>query len=295
VGDGRYTYTFSDLSSIPNAPITATAQANGTPVDMESPQWGANYIRIKGSGDTHTVHLSFDGSDTVSLVPTQAHSGDYMWWSNRADDSDMRLTRAFDLTGATSATLNYWAWYYIEDRWDYGYVMVSPDNGTTWEPLSTTRTTTDNPHSNAYGPGYTGQSDWVQESVDLSAYAGQQILVRFEYITDDAITQPGLIIDDISIPEIGYTDDVEAGDGGWISEGWLRMNNELPQYFLIQLVQNDNTEAPVTRLLSEGELPEGEWDITVGGDMGDATIVISGLAPVTTEPAAYTYTLSAAD
>jgi hypothetical protein len=216
-----------------------------------------------------------------------------MWWSNRADLSDSTLTRAVDLTGVSSATLNFWTWYYIEDRWDYGYVMVSTDGGATWTPFTTGRTTSDDPHGNAYGPGYTGQSnDWVEESIDLTPYAGQQILLRFEYITDDAVTQPGLIIDDVSIPEIGYADDFESGDGDWTSAGWLRMDNVLPQEFLVEVVQAGNTSAPVTRLLSDGDASQGEWEITVGGDLGDTVIVVSGLAQATTESAAYTLVLT---
>jgi hypothetical protein len=226
--------------------------------------------------------------DNVSVVPAQAHSGQTMWWANRADESDTRLTRTFDLSGVSSATLNYWTWYFIEEGWDYGYVMVSTDGGATWTPLETTHTTTLNPHGNAYGPGYSGQSgNWVQESIDLTPYAGQSIQVRFEYITDDAVTQPGFILDDISVPEIGYSEDFESGAGGWTSEGWLLTDNTLPQDFLVLLVQPGSPNAPVTRLVGPGAALQGEWDITVGGDYGDAVIVVAGLAPVTTEPADY--------
>jgi len=205
----------------------------------------------------------------------------------------MRLTRAFDLTGVSQATLQFWTWYYIENLWDYGYVMVSTDNGTTWTPLATAHTTAENPHKVAYGPGYTGQSDgWVEEAVDLTPYAGQRILVRFEYITDDATTQPGMLIDDVSIPEIGYYDGFEDGSGDWVSEGWVRMDNMLPQDFLVEIVQPGNRAAPVTRLLGAGDSPQGEWEITVGGDLGDAVVIVSGLAPVTTEPAAYSIALT---
>ncbi len=138
------------------------------------------------------MRVTFKGSPTVSVVPVDAHSESFMWWSNRGDESDMRLTRGFDLTGADHVTLNFWTWYYIENLWDYAYVMVSSDGGATWTPLSTPRTTAEDPYNNAYGSGYTGQSGgWVQESLDLSAYAGQQIMVRFEYITDDAVNQAG--------------------------------------------------------------------------------------------------------
>jgi len=226
-------------------------------------------------------------------VPVDAHSGHYMVWSNRADESDTHLTRAFDLRDVSSATLRFWTWYHIEEGWDYAYVLVSTDGGARWIPLESARMTFDDPHSNAYGPGYTGHSGgWVEESIDLTPYAGQEILLRFEYITDDAVTQPGLIVDDIQIPEIGYAEDFESGDGGWQSEGWLRMDNRLPQHFLVQLVQPDAADGPVTRLLGPGDSPQGEWTITVGGEGGDAVLVVSGLAPVTTEPARYRVALA---
>jgi len=216
-----------------------------------------------------------------------------MVWSNRADESDTRLTRAFDLTGVSRATLRFWTWYHIEEGWDYAYVTVSTDGGARWTPLTGPRMTTEDPHSNAYGPGYTGQSGgWVEETIDLSPYAGQEILLRFEHITDDAMTQPGLVVDDIRIPEIGYSEDFERDDGGWLSEGWLRMDNRLPQDFLVQVVQPGAVDGPVTRLLGPGDAPQGEWTITVGGRAGDAAILVAGLTPVTTEPARYDLTLA---
>jgi immune inhibitor A len=293
VGDGRYAYHFQDMAGLPSAQITQQLTPSGTPVQAQAPQWGANYLYVPGGTTPQQLRFSFQGSPAVSIVPADAHSGQYMWWSNRADESDSRLTRAFDLTDVTSATLDFWTWYYIEHLWDYGYVMVSTDGGATWTPLETTRTTADDPHNNAYGPGYTGQSDgWVQESVDLTPYAGQDILVRFEYITDDAVTQPGMLIDDVSIPELGYVEDFENGDGSWVSEGWLWTDNVLPQRFVVQLVQPGNPDGPVTRWLSSADAPQGEWDLTVGGEFGNAAIVVSGLAPITTESAAYQYTLS---
>jgi immune inhibitor A len=288
LGDGRYAYTAPDLAGLPNATITSDLNLDGRPVTLNAPQWGANYLRISGGSTPEKVRISFKGAPTVSVVPTNAHSGAYMWWSNRADSSDTRLTHTFDLSGVTQATLTYWTWYHIENLWDYGYVMVSTDDGATWTPLASSRTTTDDPHGNAYGPGYTGESDgWVQEAVDLTPYAGQKIQVRFEYITDDAVTQPGLIIDDVSIPEIGYADDFESGPGDWTSEGWLLMDNVLTQDFSVQVVQAANRAQPVTRWIGRGDDPHGVLEITVGGEYGDAVLVVSGLAPVTTEPARY--------
>ncbi len=296
-GDGRFAYTLPEMPRLPKAAVTAQIQPDGTLREFNAPQWGPNYLRVRGGDAPQRIRLSFTGQETVQIVPVDAHSGRFMWWSNRADDSDTRLTRTFDLAGVDRATLSYWAWYWIEALWDYAYVMVSVDGGATWTPLETTRTTTDDPHGNAYGPGYTGSSGaWVQETVDLTPYAGQVVQIRFEYITDDAVTQPGMIVDDVAIPEIGYADDFESGDGGWISEGWMRTDNRLPQDFLVMVV-NDGPAArahPVTRLVSAGDAPSGEWDIVAGGDYGDAVIVVAGLAPVTTEAAEYTVLLTPA-
>ncbi len=295
VGDGRYAYHFTALQNLPRASLTRQLSASDEPVALDGWQWGAQYLHLPGGAEPRTYRLTFEGDTSVSIVPVDAHSGRYMWWSNRADESDTRLTRAFDLRDVSSATLRFWTWYHIEEGWDYAYVLVSTDGGARWIPLESARMTFDDPHSNAYGPGYTGHSGgWVEEAIDLTPYAGQEILLRFEYITDDAVTQPGLIVDDIRIPEIGYAEDFESGDGGWQSEGWLRMDNHLPQHFLVQLVQPDAADGPVTRLLGPGDAPQGEWTITVGGERGDAVLVVSGLAPVTTEPARYRVALAPA-
>lgn len=293
LGDGRYGYAHPDMGEMPSARVTLFLQPDGNPYRGTVKQWGPNYVFIRSGTGAQEVKIVFEGDTTVSLVPADAYSGRMMWWSNRADESNTRLTRRFDLTGVDTATLNFALWTHIEDLWDYGYVMVSTDDGVTWTALETARTTTNNPHDNAYGPGYTGTTNgWVQETVDLTPYAGQDILVRFEYITDAAVTQPGMLIDDVSIPEIGYFADFESGPDEWIAEGWLLMDNVLPQRFLVQVVHPQNALAPVTRLLGGADDPAGEWTVPVGGQYGDAILVIAGLAPVTTQQTQYTLTVT---
>lgn len=292
VGDGRYAYQHPDTRTLRSVTLTDTL-AVGQSRSVDGVQWGGSYVQIPGGSAPQDVTLRFDGAQTVRIVPADAYSGSFMWWSNRTDESDTRLTRTFDLTGVDSATLNYRLWYFIENLWDYGYVMASTDGGATWTPLETARTTTENPHGNAFGAGYTGSSNgWVEETVDLTPYAGQEVMIRFEYITDAAVTQPGMLVDDISVPEIGYFSDMENGEDGWESEGWLLTDNVLPQYFSVQVVQPGNSDSPVTRLLVSGDQPQGEWPLTVGGDYGDAVVIVSGLAPVTSEAAVFTLGLA---
>ncbi|MBN1954554.1 MAG: immune inhibitor A [Anaerolineae bacterium] len=287
--DQRYGYndidppTFSidtNVSSYPYSRETTVAQ------------YGTDYIEVQGDS---TLSFSFVGSTQVGLVNAQAHSGQYLWWSNRGDDSDMTLTGEFDLSGVSNATLEYWCWYQIEEDWDYTYVEVSTDGGETWQILTTPSGTATNPNGNSFGWGYTGNSggstpQWIQERVDLSPYAGQTVQIRFEYITDDAVNQPGFVLDDVAIPEIGYLADFEAGEAGWIAKGFIRHANVLPQQWLVQLVLF-GPETTVQRLVLD-ENQAGQWDIPLDSNIRRVVVAVSAFAPVTTEPASYRYDIA---
>ncbi|MGI8316658.1 immune inhibitor A domain-containing protein [Halobacillus mangrovi] len=137
------------------------------------------------------VKVNLPQKETVINEPA---SGEYEYFSGSADDLHNYLTTTVDLTNATSAEFNFKAWYDIETDWDYAYVTV---NG---EPVASDITTNENPHDSNLGNGITGSSDgWIDASFDLSAYAGQEVEVAIEYVTDAAVSNPGLYADDLSI------------------------------------------------------------------------------------------------
>jgi len=292
-GDGRWGYGELSLS-----PLAPAERHSVYPVDQQSTvfQYGGDYIALTGRG---TIDLDFAGSPQVKVVDNDAHSGKHQWYSHRGDDSNSRLTGAFDLSEVDTATLNYWTWYDIESDWDYGYVEISTDEGKTWTILQSPHSATDNPSGNAYGPGYTGLSGkngpaWLEESIDISDYAGQETLIRFEYVTDDAVNRPGWTIDDISIPEIGFFDDVESGYNGWTAEGFVRIDNTLSQRFIVQVLEISR-EINV-RSLALDETNRGRLTITGLGDTVDeAVLIVSGVAPITSQPASYRYRLTAVE
>jgi len=299
LGDGRYGYRGLEVerpavdvtyNQYPVQPVTATVH-----------QYGADYIELQaGGGD---VVVQFTGSTTVKLVDNEAHSGSYQWWSNRGDESNTTLTHAFDLTGLAQATLQAWLWYDIEKDYDYAYVEVSTDGGQTWDVLPGKYTTDYNPAGNNFGQAYTGKSgveadasedsdaqpQWVLEEMDLTPYAGQPILLRFEYITDDAVNSPGFCVDDITIPELGYHYDAED-DGDWVALGFIRTDNTLPQRYLVQLIEL-GAETRVLQIELD-EAQRGQWVIEGFGDKVErAVLVVSALAPKTTELAGYQYSV----
>jgi hypothetical protein len=288
-GSGQWGYL--DMSP---APVNLTYRYSRYPIDQLETvyQFGGDYLELTGQGN---LTIKFSGDTTVPVINTQAPSGQYQWYSHRGDDTNTRLTRTVDLTGVDAATLNYWTWYDIEDSWDYGYVEVSTDGGQVWTILQTPRSATENPSGNAYGPGYTGKSgnggpDWIEESLDLSPYAGQKIQIRFEYVTDDAVNRPGWSLDDISIPEIGFFDNAETPDPAWVAEGFVRMDNILPQKFVVQLLEFGDTIT--LRPFPLDAANTGAMTVTgLGSRIDRAVLVVSGLTPVTTQPAGYQYQL----
>jgi immune inhibitor A len=291
LSNGRYGYP---EIAVPD--LRLAARHSKYPVDQEAAvhQYAADYIRLEGRGD---LTVEFTGSTVVSLVGNQPHSGQYQWWSNRSDESDARLTRAFDLTGLQQATLQAWMWYDLEVDYDYAYVEVSTDGGETWTILANDHTVTTNPSGSSYGPALTGKSGgdngpgWVQESFDLTPYTGLQVLIRFEVVTDEELNRPGLCLDDMAIPELGYAHDVETGDDGWLAEGFLQITGQVPQQFLVQLITFGD-ETRVERMALD-DLSHGTVTIPgLGQSVDRAVLVVSALAPVTTEPASYRYLIT---
>jgi hypothetical protein len=267
------------------------------PVTVESSvqQFGADYILLRGADD---LYVQFTGAITTPLLDVSPHSGNSFWWSNRADESLTILTRLFDLSIISDTgpiTLTYWTWYDIEPGYDYATVEISTDGGELWQTLVTLSGASDDSHGNR---GYTGQSGdppgWIQETVDLSPYAGGEVWVRFAYLTDEAITGVGFLLDDIAIPRIDYADDVEGGAGGWETAGFVRSDNLVSQRYLALLIglgEGQENEITVERL-PVGKDGLAEWVAPLGSERWrEAVIVLSGMAPFTTHPARYQLTV----
>jgi hypothetical protein len=289
--DGRYGYQSFPIMSSP--PPVASPRALPYTLDRIASQYASDYLLLNQLGGVENLHIRLEVPQTVRLIATDAPSGEILWYSNMADNSDTTLTQRFDLSDVDSATLNFKLWYHIEELWDYGYVMVSSDEGESWTMLRSETMTDENPHNNAYGPGYTGFSDgWLEESISLDAFAGEEILLRFEMITDQATLQPGMAIDDVRIPEINYFSDFEADDGGWVAAGWIRSDNVLPQQVWVQAMQWADGTVEISRWLAPAE---SEWTLPLSPAVEQVVLAISPFAPVTTVPMAYTLEITAGD
>jgi hypothetical protein len=288
--DSRYQYPHLQVEVESRATLAgAEANYNGR-VDQQA----ADYVVLDGAAGGITT-VTFQGEQTVPLIPARPHSGQGLWWSNRDDVSAASLTHSFDLRSVSRATLSYWTWYAIEDGYDYAYAEISTDGGQTWTTLRGAGTTSDNPNGNNLGQGYTGNSGggetpaWVQEQIDLTPYAGKEVQVRFQYVTDDGLNLQGFAVDDIRIPEIGFQDDVEApGANGWTAEGFVQVDPVLPQRFVVALIRYGPDGAPSVEMVPLDGQNRGQ--VALKGAQR-AVLMVAPLAPATTQPGRYQLTV----
>jgi immune inhibitor A len=252
-------------------------------------QYGGVDIMTFTGGQRATVR--FTGDQRVKLIPAEARSGKNFWWSNRYDSTFSTLTREVNLTGVTTATLKYWAWYDIEEDWDYAYLLISTDNGTHWTLLPATSNRETNPNDQNLGHGFSGKSGggieavWIEETADLSAYAGKRILLRFAMQNDLVVNKYGFAVDNISVPEIGWRDDAESGNAGWTPEGFILSHNHVPQIWRVRAVEQ---RADNTIIVHDIDIVNGigQLDIDLKGTKRLVIFVI-GQTRYTTIPASY--------
>ena len=276
---GKYSYAHLDIQVDVDEVITVPGI-----YPLHTPQYAGEYVEIQI--EEGNVLLSFEGQLTTQILPTAAHSGSYCWWGNRGDGINSSLTREIDLSNVSSANLHYRVWYDIEEAWDYSYIEISENGGGTWSILPSLHTNKSDPLGISFGPGYSGTSDgWLRDTVDLTDYTGSKILLRFEYVTDEALNNAGICFDDISIPEISFFDDAET-NRGWLSMGFVRTDNKAPQSYVVQIVEfgNDLT----IRQLPVDDQGLGSLEILgLGTDIDKVLVVVSPVAAGTAESSSY--------
>ena len=257
-------------------------------------QYAAEYYTIQPGGRHGTLTINLQGTPSVRIIGNDPYQSADEWWSNRYDNMDSTLTHSFDLTHVKGkhATLQFATWFDLEQNYDYAYVEVSTD-GQKWTTLKGNYTTTTNATGANWGNGYTGESgessagsspQWEQESVDLSKYVGKKVQIRFEEVTDDAVNWQGFALDDIRIPEIGFSD-MALSDNGWVSNGFIRSQNELPEHFYMQALLYQGQIFTVTNV--NVDLASGKGTLTIpdfGGKIDRVVLIVSASAAETTLP-----------
>jgi len=235
------------------------------------------------NGDVYKVDLPKVTLFDPAIIP----SGSWVYYSQAGNDFGYP-GHVFDIsfdanltTGASSLQLNFQSWYEIEKDYDYGYLQVSTDGGSNWTnlPSEAGTTTTTDPNGNNHGNGITcvsgAQDDptcgvlsypepaFITDTFDLTAYAGQDFIVRWDYSTDPGLAMRGWVIDDIVLVADGnvvFDDDAEdpiqSHDGAHVYNGWVRSNGTATAEHAYWIGVRDRTGFDVNTAIQPGVVME---------------------------------------
>jgi hypothetical protein len=168
---------------------------------------GADFVPLQKADGTvlrgkDLKSLRFDGATTLPPIPLQwsvvaddpDSAGDPVLWSG--DGNNINATAVASVTvPAADPTLTFEAKFGAELGYDYGYVVVSTDGGATYAPIAGDKTV-----AGPLGPALNGTTTGFENfSYDLSAYAGQNVLLGIQYVSDGGVNEGGLLVDDVTV------------------------------------------------------------------------------------------------
>ena len=139
-----------------------------------------------------TNEKAYSGTNSITDSPFSEY--------NSNENNKFTTVSSIDLTAYTSPYMTFWTTYDIENGWDYVQVLIST-NGTSFTAVEGEYT---DPGGGSFQPSgepvYDGaESDWVQEYIDLSAYEGENIWIRFQLRSDNFVQEDGYYFDDLSV------------------------------------------------------------------------------------------------
>jgi hypothetical protein len=197
--------------------------------EIQTNQYATDFEADNG-GFTQTGSYNLWAWGAPTSGPGAAHSGDKLWASvlggNYVNYANEKLDSPA-ITIPSNARLSFWHWFSTESYWDGGNIKVSVSPYSTWTLLGSYR----NPYNEDamstenYGcpgePGFSGSSSgWRYVVMDLGAYAGQTIKIRFHFGSDSVVSSyPGWYVDDVRV--YTFSPDPEYDDEDWQGQDYL--------------------------------------------------------------------------
>ncbi len=220
-GPASATWSFRTLAAPGDCGVGTTAMIHFSD-DFES---GAAGWTSSGTGNTWALGTGVSGSGP--------HSGANVFHANDVSTitDQMLMTPPIVLpsgAGHTAISAQFWNYQEMEDLsggcFDGGILEITTDGGSNWTYLPTGVMATD-PYDGPINGGFQNPligfdawcgdpQDWLRSVVDLNAYAGETVQLRFRLGTDSSVSHPGWDIDDVWIQScVPYNADPIFDDG----------------------------------------------------------------------------------
>ena len=150
--------------------------------------------------------------------PGAAYEGNNVWATVLGGDYPSSMDATLDVPVITLdankpyAVMSFWQWYYFETNYDGGNVKVSGDGGATWTIVTPDVGYNGTGRSGNAGvpnePIFTGYNNdyWHKATFDLSAYAGQSVMIRFHAGSDGSVQRSGWYVDYVRLRSTSVDD-----------------------------------------------------------------------------------------
>ncbi len=182
--------------------------------DFVSPDHDGNYTAQWTGSDAPTYYELQEATTLTQSITDDAESGTGLWdvsgfavssarshsssqsfHGGSGTDMNNTMTYAEAMLVGGLGQVSFWCWYDLDDGTsqghDFAYFEISVNDGSTWIGVRT----------------FAGNSGgWVQETVDLSPYAGRSIRMRFRYFTSHDEFAEGFYVDDIEVTGLSLYD-----------------------------------------------------------------------------------------
>ncbi|MCX6362731.1 MAG: immune inhibitor A, partial [Actinobacteria bacterium] len=177
------------------------------------------------------------------IIELSGKDGALEWYSGMGNDLDNLLTTKSTVTvpSGDQAVLTLRTWYDIEEDYDYGYVRVSEDGGTTWATVQSPGNTVE-VQPGEYALTGTDTEHWADTmTYDLSAYAGKSVLLQFRYVTDVGVANKGWEVTDLMVG------DAPVATADFTGDGWVRVDGAMTSmsdnYYIAEYRTRDGSDA----------------------------------------------------
>ncbi|MBK8506756.1 MAG: immune inhibitor A [Saprospiraceae bacterium] len=173
---------------------------------FREPRFAMNNEGDKSIWETNTLLAQWDETDKLfASAPTSltdSPNGNTIPYTTNY----LTLKNPVPILNGDSAVLTFRGYWDIQNQFDYLMVEIST-NDKNFSPLCGKYSVAGNLNINRDLPIYTGrQLNWIIERIDLSAYVGEEVTLRFTMSSTKDDTRDGIYLDDIRILEFNQGD-----------------------------------------------------------------------------------------
>lgn len=232
----RWFVKLTDVKNSFTKQDTITSYFGGVSVLNENGNNLSNWTNIGSTNVWTTTTKEFKSPPSCI---TDSPSGNY----KTNESYRMRSTNYISIPKKQKVLLRFWAKWDIEKDNDYAAVSIS-DDSFGFQYICGKYTHWGTELQLEAEPIFDGKSDWVLEEMNITEYAGKDVLLRFELVTDFINNADGMYIDDIEIVaedlNASTTSIIPIDENSFVSKSYPNPAQDVLNIQFDELIENVN-------------------------------------------------------